>query len=205
MTNPALPSDLKLPAGGLVVEPFYDKAHDFSVQFEIQADGRLKQYEPRIFWTDARQQYLGCQLGPPEPALSALFSAHSKSMAAAYEPIAKTLQQAGYVGPFGVDGLITQTGEVIPVIEVNVRWTLGRLAHQLERIIKSNASIRPQASDIQLRVQTDRSQSGQAPLQDWVQYREALKASPGVVEVIELTPAELAHSTWVYVVIRNHL
>jgi hypothetical protein len=128
-----------------VIEPFYSKVADFSIQYEIFSlpEGiKIKRYEPRFFFVDEQLQYLCAWLGAI-PANHELFPSwqlieKNKAMiSAAHEEILQRLIAEGYVGPVGIDALVTKT-EVIPVIEVNVRYTMGRVAHALETALRKH-------------------------------------------------------------------
>lgn len=130
--------------GAWVVEPYYDKVIDFSVQYELSRDGKLKSFEPRLFETDSRHQYVKSWLGVaqegPRREFHRLLETSRAQWSAEHQRVAEILRQGGYVGPFGIDGLIARGRdgelEVVPIIEVNVRWTMGRVAQEIEKLLR---------------------------------------------------------------------
>ena len=124
----------------LVIEPFYEKVADFSVQYELDRSGVLQEYEPRFFEIDSFYQYQGAYLGKSghgaqfDLAWDALQKEKERWRAIHLE-VASHLREQSYHGPFGVDCLVARNAEslfVVPVIEVNVRTTMGRVAQEIE-------------------------------------------------------------------------
>lgn len=172
-------AESKYPGFSCVLEPFYEKAHDFSVQLFLHPNGRIERTECREFFTDARGQYLGAQLGPPSgPVLHAL-RAHSSQVEASWAQVIEQLKAENYTGPVGIDGLVTRSGQVVPVIEVNVRWTLGRVAWELEQILRKKGWLSKGGARAQLKL-LNKSESIEGDPKDW----------------IEVTPQMTAVSTW---------
>ncbi|MBS1958766.1 MAG: DUF455 family protein [Bdellovibrionales bacterium] len=188
--------EAKLSGGACVVEPYYDKQIDFSVQYELGADGKLKSFEPRLFETDSRHQYVKSYLGvhPRDPlkAYQRVLEASRASFAFEQQRAIQILRDHHYVGPVGIDGLIACSAEgglqVVPIIEVNVRLTMGRLAHEIERTLKRRG-----VPFAEMRFYT----GGEGP-EFWVSFAANLKNENGG-RVLSVTPPSLAQSTWVAV------
>ncbi len=127
-----------------IIEPFYNKLHDFSVNYELTAEGRLIEFDSRFFKVDSQFQYLGSFLGKhhPDPAyrLSAeLLEREKPNWKSEHGKVIQHLRDLKYVGAFGIDALIyhdkDQRLKIAPVIEVNVRTTMGRVALEIEKVL----------------------------------------------------------------------
>ena len=135
-------------AGGrrVVVEPWLERIADFSVHFEAQAD-RLQTRGYAGLSNDARGQYESNWVGgdhgrkPPAPILEALRTVGvvPSELVTLYEELRQELetelQVRRYLGPVGVDALVYRdsNGQVRlkPVVEINPRYTMGRLTLEL--------------------------------------------------------------------------
>jgi hypothetical protein len=132
----------------VVVEPWLEREVDFSVQVEMAADGlRLCGYTGLI--NDHRGQFQGnwaeshhhrrvparvleLLSGPPDLA---------RRLRRLYDELVTLLEgelrRADYVGPVGVDSFVYRTpqGEcrLKPIVEINPRYTMGRLTTELMR------------------------------------------------------------------------
>ncbi len=135
----------------LVLEPFYQKKCDFSVQYEWTAVGKLIRFEPRVFVTDDLHQYQGAFLGDPARAGSLHAAAkvireQEGEWGPVHERVSSHLFELGYRGPFGIDSMVARNQDgmlfVVPVIEVNVRHTMGRVAHEIEKACVRNRGMR---------------------------------------------------------------
>jgi len=130
----------------LVVEPWLERELDFSVQWEMSETGlKLCGYVGLV--NDRKGQYQAnwvapnCERRPPagiltlfrsQPDLAHRLPALYAEIGAMLEP---ELQAAGYRGPLGIDAFVYRaaTGEprLKPIVEVNPRYTMGRLALEL--------------------------------------------------------------------------
>jgi hypothetical protein len=135
--------------GSLVAEEYMEKAADlamlFQAGFEPAPEGGLR-YRVRpaglsLFRTDARgaycgnlllsdrliAQYLRQQFGLPADLLADTARALARLLQERLEP-------AAYCGPVGIDQLVARTADgfrLCPVVEVNLRHTMGFVAHAL--------------------------------------------------------------------------
>ena len=136
-----------LEAGGcFVVEPWLEREIDFSVQFESEPHGlRLVGYtgllnDPggqfRANWSTPHHDRR-----PPLEVVQALRPLRdgARRLQAIFEDLRRSLEPelaaAGYWGPLGVDTFLYRThfGELRlkPVVEINPRYTMGRLTLEL--------------------------------------------------------------------------
>lgn len=134
----------------LVIEPWLERELDFSVHWEMSDTGlKFRGYVGLL--NDRKGQYQGnwvapnCDRRPPAGILS-LFRAQLDlphrlpqlytAIAALLEP---ELRTAGYRGPIGMDAFVyrTSTGAVRlkPIVEINPRYTMGRLTLELMKQI----------------------------------------------------------------------
>jgi uncharacterized ferritin-like protein (DUF455 family) len=137
-------------AGGrqLVVEPWLEREVDFSLQLEKTADGlRLCGYTGLI--NDARGQFQANFAVPgyqkkipaqvlacfPEPADIA--SQCHRLFAEIIALLETELRHAHYLGPVGIDAFVARAADgqcrLKPVVEINPRYTMGRLTIELMR------------------------------------------------------------------------
>lgn len=185
-----------------VIEPYFDKIADFSVQYEIldlPEGKKIKRFEPKFFFVDDHLQYLGAWLGPI-PSSHDLFPAwqtierNRPTMVRAHDLILKHLLDAGYVGPVGIDALVAKQtdGELfmVPVIEVNVRYTMGRVAQALEAALRKKGHSGP----AQLRFHS-KQELKRLGLSSFDELSKRFSEE----SYFPVTPLESAKSTWVTV------
>jgi len=139
----------------LVVEPWLERLADFSVQLEMTEAGlKLRGYT--VLLNDARGQYQGNLAEPHHhtriPArIIALFDGSgnvSGRLLALYAEIFARLETElralEFVGPVGMDAFVYRaaTGEtrLKPIVEINPRYTMGRVTVELMRQVCQNSS-----------------------------------------------------------------
>ena len=133
----------------LVVEPWLERLADFSLQFE-RAAGGLRRIGFTALFNDHRGQFLangaspGFERRPPARAVRAFNSWPDAPglLRRGYEVVASALETRlaaiGFQGPLGIDALVCQTPEgarLKPVVEINPRYTMGRLTLELMRVV----------------------------------------------------------------------
>lgn len=136
---------------GVVVEPWLDRVLDFSVLYEMHSDGRVTMLGLTHMENDAAGRFLGIRVGPKwgsvlNEELAAFVYGTSGMMRIYQEVIPSKLSflLPGYVGPLCADALIHRKpdGSLVlkPVVELNVRTTMGRVAWEwMKRQPKSGA------------------------------------------------------------------
>jgi hypothetical protein len=131
----------------LIVEPWLERQIDFSVQLEMTTDG-LKLCGFTGLVNDRRGQFKANWAAPnyarhlpgavlacfPHPGMSVCLQELYTDVISRLEP---ELRNAGYLGPLGIDAFVyrTPTGEsrLKPIVEINPRYTMGRLLLELMR------------------------------------------------------------------------
>ncbi len=132
--------------GAIVLEPWLDNLADLSVQIEVGATPKV--LAARQFLNGRQMEYRGTILGPKFPNLTseqirflhagnAAVSPLSRWQAMA-EAVGAALYSQGYEGNAGVDALLAKKGDRLffrPIVEINPRWTMGRVALEWEKYI----------------------------------------------------------------------
>ncbi|MBM4251758.1 MAG: ferritin-like domain-containing protein [Deltaproteobacteria bacterium] len=133
--------------GSLVVESWVKRIADYSVQIDVQESGGVVLGITR-FLTDQRGAYLGHVLGVKHAGLDplAVRAYHELGVPETLERIglsvAEALSQAGYLGPAGIDAFLYEDAAGIklrPLVEINARYTMGRIALELDRRVHRKA------------------------------------------------------------------
>lgn len=128
--------------GAVILEPWLDKIADLSIQLEISSGG-VRLLGARRFYVGSRLEYRGTELDSKLCSLEAESLRFLHSEAAPLErwktlarAVGQALAQAGYQGPAGIDALLwrdaTGTLKLKPLVELNPRWTMGRVALAIE-------------------------------------------------------------------------
>ncbi|MBI1842053.1 MAG: DUF455 family protein [Verrucomicrobia bacterium] len=132
----------------LVVEPWLEREHDFSIQLEMGAEG-LKICGHTGLVNDLKGQFIANFAGPdsarrfPAAVLKSLrgWRDPAKRLHRIYESIRGRLEiklrTVGYTGPVGIDAFVHRARDgqarLKPVVEINPRYTMGRLTLELMR------------------------------------------------------------------------
>lgn len=144
----------KLPNRPLLIEPWVDKAHEFSlllhrspadqgglrylgiVHQETSADGQ---------WRSSESRSKPAHGLPPEQAMllnREVFPALKDHLIPALEEL---LGKENYHGAICLDSFFFHDGPALkwqPVVEINTRWTMGRSAHQLRLKLSPNRALK---------------------------------------------------------------
>lgn len=140
--------------GAVLVSPFRTRALDLSVQLQVLDDGRTKIVGISHFATDGPGRYRGAFLGRwvselPEPIRRFMHDEGRRrgwvrqALEDAARQVGGALFDLGHRGPAGIDAMIFRDGaqrlRLQPMLEVNPRVTMGRLALSLEGHVSQRA------------------------------------------------------------------
>jgi uncharacterized ferritin-like protein (DUF455 family) len=172
--------------GSVVVEPMLDRAIDYSIQLTVSKDGKVRRDGHGRFFTDANGQYLGHRLGGfaqgmPQTILRFLHGDGNQPgrwralLEESAQRVGTALAESGYSGPAGIDAMIyRRKGKLLirPVVEVNPRQTMGRIALALEKKTRGQGLLlflpgrqaEGLASELQARRQDSQLVSGLVPI-----------------------------------------
>lgn len=140
------PEKLLAANGALVVEPLLDRVLDFSIHLDILSPGRIKFLGTTRFATNDYGKYLGSFIGKMDQGLPSSLSRGlyqggasglKQILRLSAEAVAETLAPSRYTGPVGIDALLyrSETGlRLKPIVEINPRYTMGRVALALQRL-----------------------------------------------------------------------
>ena len=133
---------------GLMVEPYYNKVRDFGMEFESHADGSVSYVGLSLFET-INGAYQGNLLASESEKMKILagYGLEGK-LREARKKIIGAMSAALrniYVGPFGVDMMITTDADgkymLLPCVELNLRRTMGHVAIALTRRINPDGML----------------------------------------------------------------
>lgn len=116
--------------GSVMAEPHYAKTLDFAMLFDMEC-GRCRPAGLSVFDTAGLGIYTGNILAPEEE-LQRIICGHTgeaafSAVAAALPAVLETVIGPVYDGPIGVDMLAADDGTFVPVVEINLRMTMGHL------------------------------------------------------------------------------
>lgn len=124
---------------GVVVERWLDRRLDFSALYEMKPGGEVSLIGLTHLENDAAGRFLGIRVGGKwgsllDPEMAAFLFREARVMDWYLEKLPACLPGLlpGYVGPLGVDALVHRRPDgrlaLKPVVELNVRLTMGRIA-----------------------------------------------------------------------------
>ncbi len=127
---------------GIVVERYLDPLVDLSVQLEIGPE-KIQIFSARQMITGNHHEYRGAYLGKKPPGLNSEYQRFFHEALSTWQEFLRyvggRLREEGYQGPTGVDALLWRENNgsirIKPLIEVNPRWTMGRVALELEKLL----------------------------------------------------------------------
>jgi Protein of unknown function (DUF455) len=130
--------------GSVVVEPWLDRLLDFSALYEMQPGVPPTLLGLTHMENDPSGRFLGIRVGPKwgsqlSPGLASFIYGPARVMEIYQNKIPATLPNLlpGYAGPLCVDALIHRRPDgspaLKPVVELNVRLTMGRIAWEWMR------------------------------------------------------------------------
>jgi hypothetical protein len=132
--------------GDVVVEPRLDKRLDLSIHLDITQPGKAEIIGWTRFLTDPRGQYRGTfvrnALEDLSPELREFPNGTPDRLRQLFrelaDHVALGMAGSGYTGPVGIDALIYRAADHLrlkPIVEINPRFTMGRVALEMERRI----------------------------------------------------------------------
>lgn len=144
--------------GAAVIEPLLSRVLDFSALYDLTRSGEVRFLSFTRLLTDARGHYRGTRVAPKIGNLfprdltvlfhQAIIAAHGTEHSGPdfYKkilPASLPTLLPGYQGPLAVDGFFYQDPEgktrLRPVVEINPRCSMGRIAHNLRRKLSPNS------------------------------------------------------------------
>lgn len=140
----------------LVIEPWLEREHDFSVQLEMGDDG-LQRCGYTGLLNDRKGQFEANLAAPnfarqlPSPVLALLETAATPPeihgvMARLIAALEVELRRADFRGPIGVDAFVYRAADgrvrLKPLVEINPRYTMGRLTLELMRRVAPGSHAR---------------------------------------------------------------
>ncbi len=131
----------------VTVGPLLDRRVDLSFHGDVDADGSVRLRGVVRFETHDDGRFQGAVVGPPHRGLprdvvrwmlgdGTDTDRLKRAARKVFAVLGPALAAEGYHGPVGVDALIHTTPEglrLCPLIEVNARWTMGRVAFDTSR------------------------------------------------------------------------
>ena len=171
--------------GGLLVEPWLERVLDLSIHLDVADDVRWVGISR--FATSRRGRYLGSLVGDPyaELAPEILRFLHQDSREKRWlERVGRRVaarvgawaRGLGYRGPLGVDALVHRVEggyRLRPLVEVNPRWTMGRVALALRpRLAQGRRGVWAVLSRMDLK------QAGATDVTGWAEARQAVSLTP---------------------------
>ncbi len=152
--------------GAVVVEPWLDRLLDFSALYEMKASGEVVLIGLTRMENDAAGRFLGIRVSPKwgnllEPEMAEFLFREARVMEIYQQRLPRLIAGLlpGYVGPLGVDAMVHRRADgspaLKPVVELNVRMTMGRIAWEwMKRGNYQGGSLRilrrPSLTDAQL-------------------------------------------------------
>lgn len=140
--------DKALKTGPLLVEPWHERVADFSMQLEIKPN-RVQLLGKGRFWTGPTGSYLGAPLdrwtvGFSTETIRELQSQNvGKLLDKAALQVGNAAKEMGYFGPLGIDAMVVRLNGKLrlqPILEINPRYTMGRLALELNKRVRGQGA-----------------------------------------------------------------
>jgi hypothetical protein len=112
----------------LLVQRRFAKRHDLSAHGDLAPDGTWRRLGVRVVHNR------GFRYAGSSPVDGSVARFEPALLEAAAE-VARRAFAEGYHGPLSVDAMVLADGSLVPVLEVNARVSLGRLALRLDRVL----------------------------------------------------------------------
>ncbi len=138
--------------GSVILEPWLDRVFDFSVHYDYSPSG-LRHVGFVQLVNDRRGQFQACMAGSKfcrglsseitQFLMSGVLSVYQKQTPEKLEPL---LRASNYLGPVGIDAFVYRTADgtlkLRAVVEMNPRFTMGRLTWELSRRVAAGRTVR---------------------------------------------------------------
>jgi hypothetical protein len=119
--------DLIFKTNGVIVEPWYDKVHDFSSVCTINRDQSISPFRHLRAFTNNRGTFHGIYLAPHDPIIDHWRDQLEEKV----QPVAAEVAKTGYFGTLGFDSIVYRSNnemQLAAVIEINARHVMSDLA-----------------------------------------------------------------------------
>jgi hypothetical protein len=128
LDDPAVEHTLSnlLKRGPLRVESWLPRTVDVGMVGLVSPGGSFEQVGTHELIVDGHGRFRGLRARP---------HGATDDMRRAFAGAGRALHEAGYRGPFGIDGFRTQDGRWFPIAEINARLTFGFVFHALGRSV----------------------------------------------------------------------
>ena len=116
----------------IIVEPFLDKELDFSCQLYIDAQGNSKILSIQKIFNNGFAYQGSCKA--EDIFIDFLTKCGYVSQ---MEKVAKKLYEDGYFGYVCVDSMLLKNGQLVPIVEVNARKSMGLINHHIDEFLST--------------------------------------------------------------------
>jgi hypothetical protein len=116
--------------GAVVLEPWVERARDFSTQLEVARSGEVALAGICELVTRKNGGYVGNRVGAIDLDRDTRSQLEETARA-----VGRELAREGYFGPVGIDAFVASNDQLRPLVEVNARYTFGRVALAFERLV----------------------------------------------------------------------
>jgi hypothetical protein len=117
--------------GGVAIEPWLDRRHDFATTFTILPNGAIDSLRHHRSHTNRAGAFFGIYLYKNDQILKRWIDNLDK----AAEIIAQALYKHGFTGPAGFDSFTwvdnAQKAQLVPLVEINARYSMAVTAYAL--------------------------------------------------------------------------
>ncbi len=143
-------ADIIRAQGSVIVEPDRRRVADFAALYKIEA-GSAHFHALSLFATDAGGSYRGNLILPDSEIIDRLGvdpMPWAERLGEALGEIVAPVEGHGWAG---VDMIVNDRGEIYPLIELNLRATMGIVAASMRRVIQSPAVLSLSAAGVEIR------------------------------------------------------